>query len=304
MIQHVAHKKIGELFTPESQTKYHVPKYQREYIWTTENWELLFNDIAEEVDNDHYLGTIITINSSADSENPDLEIIDGQQRLTTISLLFCAIYKRLKELNSEEDSFIANRVNLKNRILVYNSKTPRLVLSSQNNNDSDYKALLNEISLYEMAKKPANHGNRRIVKANRYFQDRISDFNIDQLQDFQNRLYNSTLVKIEVASHSDAFTLFESLNNRGVPLSAIDIIKNKALSELEKIQKNSIDIAFDSWQLIIENLPDYDDQERYLRHFYNAFRYKENVKVHGFPKAQRTGLVSVNLNQGDVPGKQ
>ena len=80
------------LFQPETNTKYCIPKYQREYVWTIDQWGILFNDIMDSNEKELYLGTIITINSSGDSINPVLELIDGQQKMTTISLIFCALY--------------------------------------------------------------------------------------------------------------------------------------------------------------------------------------------------------------------
>ena len=101
-------------------------------------------------------------------------------------------------------------------------------------------------------------------------------------------------MKIEVDSHSDAFMLFESLNNRGVPLSAIDLIKNKVLAELESREILSAEDAFDKWNIIINNLPDYSDQERFLRQYYNAFKYNRDlIKVGGFTKATKSNLIKI-----------
>ena len=74
-------------------------------------------------------------------------------------------------------------------------------------------------------------------------------------------------VHISVSSQADAFTLFETLNNRGVPLSAIDIIKNKMLAEMEKQHKVKIDESYERWQEIIGAVPDATDQERFLQAF-------------------------------------
>ena len=61
------------------------------------------------------------------------------------------------------------------------------------------------------------------------------------------KLNSATLVKIDVASHADAFTLFETLNNRGVPLSAIDLIKNKLLGHLEKTNSKTNPLPSTLW---------------------------------------------------------
>ena len=102
------------------------------------------------------------------------------------------------------------------------------------------------------------------------------------------------MVKIEVSNHSDAFTLFETLNTRGVALSPIDIIKNAFLNESEKREKNSIDDNFDKWTLLNNNLlDDFKIQDRFLRHFYNAYKNEKEVEVKGKTRATRSNLILI-----------
>jgi uncharacterized protein with ParB-like and HNH nuclease domain len=100
-------------------------------------------------------------------------------------------------------------------------------------------------------------------------------------------------VQITVNTQSDAFTLFESLNNRGVPLSAIDIIKNKMLSQMEKKHGTEVEDSFEKWQTIIRSIPDVQDQERFLRHFYNAFKHRREVRVDKVGKATRSLIIRI-----------
>ena len=93
MIQNTSNKPLSELFSADNSVTYHIPKYQREYIWSKWNWEALFDDI-EESDGGHFMGSIICINIQKDSHKAaELELVDGQQRMTTISLFYLAIYK-------------------------------------------------------------------------------------------------------------------------------------------------------------------------------------------------------------------
>ncbi len=85
-------------------------------------------------------------------------------------------------------------------------------------------------------------------------------------------------MKIEVASHADAYTLFESLNNRGMPLSAIDLIKNKLLARLETTEPGKVDHYFGVWNKLLDYLgDDYSVQERFFRQYYNAFKDSLNA---------------------------
>ena len=96
MIQHTANKSLSELFGIDNSVTYHIPKYQREYVWGKWNWEALFDDI-EESDGGHFLGSIICINTQKDSHKAaSLELVDGQQRMTTITLFYLAIFDFLQ----------------------------------------------------------------------------------------------------------------------------------------------------------------------------------------------------------------
>ena len=100
-------------------------------------------------------------------------------------------------------------------------------------------------------------------------------------------------VHITVSSQSDAFTLFESLNNRGLPLSAMDIIKNKMLGQMERKYAIDVDESFERWQGLIEAIPDAIDQERFLRHFYNTFKHRKEIKVDKVSRATRSLIIRI-----------
>ena len=292
---------ISEIFNPDSKIKYVIPKYQREFAWKKEQVEELLNDLLENQEG-YFLGTILCVNKTTDAiKESILEIIDGQQRLTTISLLYAAIYKRYSKMDCTDENFISERVNLKHRLMIKDNKNEiKLMLSSQNNNFEDYKAILNEIGIYEdpAFKRPQNLGNRRLYRTYSYILKRLSDMSDDEIKSFLDKINSAVIVKIEVSNYSDAYTLFESLNNRGLPLSAMDLIKNKLLSEIDgryKAGKSdiSIDEAFELWKKITENIETYSIQERFLRQYYNAFRYDDRIKAKNFPRATKSVLMNI-----------
>lgn len=306
MIQHTANKPLSELFSGDNQITYHIPKYQREYIWSKQNWEALFDDI-EESQGGHFLGSIICINTESDTHKPaDLELVDGQQRMTTIALLYLAIYKYLKKhmtdmANMDQQVMLHS---LKNRIIVNTKNIVRLRPSFSNSNYQDFLWIFsNEIPDIKNAKKLKFLGLRQISRAFNFFIDRLNEidennipkYDLEKVQAFLDKLNSATIVKIDVATHSDAFTLFETLNNRGVPLSAIDLIKNKLLGHLEKVDKMAdLDQNFERWNNIKNNLTDdYTVQERFLRQFYNAFKNDVEIAVEKSPKALRSNLIRI-----------
>ncbi|HEY9170305.1 MAG TPA: DUF262 domain-containing HNH endonuclease family protein [Lutibacter sp.] len=306
MIQNTSNKPLSELFSADNDISYYIPKYQREYVWTKYNWESFFDDI-EESDGGHFLGSIICINTQSDSLKPgELELVDGQQRMTTISLFYLAVFKYLSENISDPtdvDLLVELRA-LRNRIILSKRSELRLIPSYSNHNFDDYKWIFSEvINEIKMTKKPKFLGLRQISRAYNYFYNRLNEvdkennplYTFKTVNSLLNKLNSATLVKIDVATHADAFTLFETLNNRGVPLSAIDLIKNKLLGHLEKVdKKTSLDDNFDRWNDIITNLTDeYNIQERFLRQFYNAFHLEKAIKVDKKPKALRSNLIHI-----------
>lgn len=299
---------------------YHVPKYQREYTWGKWDWERLLQDIDEN-DPGYFMGSLICV-KDGDPPSPGdeviYEVVDGQQRLTTLSLLMMAIYQRLTALqdtcqfDDEEDrqDFQNSLASLRNKLVkkkkegeftkgepggwIEQSKMcfHRVQPSSQNRNLEDYQYLLSEIGLIKAREKPRYLGVRSMCKAQRFFIEKIPA-DVKGLLALVSKISQLIFVHISVSSQADAFTLFETLNNRGVPLSAIDIIKNKMLAEMEKQHQVNIDDSYERWQAIIAAVPDATDQERFLRHFYNAFRWDPTIRVEGIPRAIKSKIIAI-----------
>jgi uncharacterized protein with ParB-like and HNH nuclease domain len=300
---------------------YHVPKYQRAYSWRQNNWTQLFDDIDEN-EAGHFIGSIICIDENSKRKpGHDLvfELIDGQQRMTTLSLLISALYQKLSlcldaaESDEDFDEDDLDEIKAKRRgiglQLVRKIKADvqdqrgaiksgkRIVLlrvqpSSQNLNLDDYLYILSSSGvLADSIKCPSHFGNRLMAKAYRYFLDRLPS-SIDALMLLADKINQLQLVHISVNSHANAFRLFETLNNRGVPLTAVDIIKNKMLAEMERQHEVSIDDAYELWQEMLEDIEDVED--RFLRQFYNAFKHKDKIGQPSFTaKATSSTLIAI-----------
>ena len=103
MIKSVHDYQIDDVFKKDAGFCYMIPKYQREYTWGQYQWKDLYDDICEN-DNGYFIGSIICIDNSSDAfQTKELEVVDGQQRLTTLCLLLTAIYNRLKIHKDELD---------------------------------------------------------------------------------------------------------------------------------------------------------------------------------------------------------
>ena len=302
MIRHTDSIKVMDIFSASDKYVYRIPKYQREYTWSMKDWSSLFNDVVTNEEG-YFLGSIINVNVSKSSYgDTQFEVIDGQQRITTLSILLASLYKKLtayKAVFTDEQN--ADYINIK-RELVYSTKDEegnlvdkaRLTPQVQMDNQNDYFSLLCECGLLKNITKPKNAGNRRIYKAFSYFTGAIDSYISDELSDIKipdgekdkfistelfslaSRFNCAILVSIEVDTNKDAYMLFESLNNRGVPLSAIDLIKNLLIRVSD--EDNKADSCYEDWKKIISDLgEDYSDQERFFRQYYNTYRDELNA---------------------------
>lgn len=281
--------KFASVLSLDDRFVYEIPKYQREYSWKQKDWEALFDDLNDN-DEGYFLGSIICINAPKVAlDVPRHEVVDGQQRLVTLSLLLAALYTILKPYKEclNDSQWDAVR-DIEKRLVLTDSKSEiRVIPQIQNNNKGDYTGLLSEIGVISKRTMPLNAGNRRIKKAYNYFVKRINAVlnsnpnNVNLLFELLKKVNSACFVVIVVSTHKAAYILFESLNNRGTPLSSVDLIKNLLLGELDTNREgeNSIDKYYERWMEILENLGEEDsERERFFRQNYNAFRKTFNER--------------------------
>ena len=185
MIKKVSQIKVSEIFSINSDRVYQIPKYQRQYTWGKGDWDALFNDVTEN-DDGYFLGSYICVNNSSLNETI-LELIDGQQRFSTLTLLLTALYEKLSALEDQmqlEEK--TDLLNLRNELAIkkqipntagrkYEYKQ-RLILQKQNMNDEDFSYILFSKGITSSPKNcPMNFGNRRIAKAYRHFTKLIEE---------------------------------------------------------------------------------------------------------------------------------
>jgi len=236
---------LKELF---SNSHFEVAEYQRPYAWGEKNWKDLYKDIKTSVKNNepHYFGTI----SLKRNENKHYEIIDGQQRLTTLYLFALALYRVLTERNLWKDE------REKLRFEIYFLRDEDLKLSLGNLNREFFKgfveSVLNASSGEERELPEADlDTNRKLKGAYEYFYNELSSKLDDKiLQGILNFLQSDRviLVKFEVSDDLLAVKTFEILNDRGLPLNYTDKLKSHLFflikRELLNLDTNFINRGF------------------------------------------------------------
>lgn len=322
MIKTVAHPTVVEIFSINDSTVFRIPKYQREYTWGTGEWDAIFNDVS---DNDlgYFLGSYICVDDG--SKPNELELIDGQQRFTTIILLLTALYEKLYKLQDKMDfEEVTDLVNLRNELAIkkqtYSSdgtkKTEylqRLILQKQNSNEEDFAYLLSDKQVISAkVAKPVYFGLRKIAKAYRHFgklideeveeikKDKPSASEVGILFGIVRKFEHAVFVKIEVDTNQDAYMLFESLNHRGVPLSALDLVKNTLISQASS--DDDANNSYEIWKQILNNVgqDDYAVEERFFRQYYNAFREELNKPYESTDKKYFFGYLATRTTLLDI----
>ena len=239
-----------------------VPQYQRDYSWTEEQWEDLWSDIIElssKPDDSHYMGALVV---EAKSDRA-FEIIDGQQRLATISVLALAIIDRLRTLAKEETDANDNSERataLRNRFI--GEKDPASLveaskLSLNQTNDGFYQDYLVQLR-DPINPRGLNKSNKLLWDCFRYFKDQILSLSWRNDGMKLASLLSETVgrqlmfIRIAVDDELNAYTVFETLNARGLELTATDLLKNFLFS---KIPINSDrQVLHRRWQSLIDKV--------------------------------------------------
>ena len=257
--------------------RYEIPKFQRDYTWEAEHWDDLWQDIrallANE-DNEHYMGYLVLQTSN----NKEFQIIDGQQRLTTMSLLILSTLKCLKEL---VDSGIEAENNLKRKNSLLNSyieyADPVTLISNNKlklnrNSDDYYKQHL--VLLKELPLRNTNASEKHMRECFNWYYDRIKkEFNTgESLAAFIDNIVDKLFFTvIEVTNQLNAFKVFETLNARGVQLSSADLLKNYLFFVVDETKPHisEIEELENIWSKIVGKLGE-QKFEDYLRYYWNS----------------------------------
>jgi uncharacterized protein with ParB-like and HNH nuclease domain len=227
-------------FLSQSDTQFVIPVYQRNYDWTYIQCKQLLNDILEIGSKDeitaHFIGSIVFIHDDLYSSSGirELTIIDGQQRLTTLMIIYIAIRHLAAEL---KEVSLVNRINETYLINKFADEDGKLKLKPTDNNEVAFNTLLNdkEKEFVEYSK---------VVENYRYFTSRISAENYNIILKGLSKIM---FVEISLErGKDDPQKIFESLNSTGLELSQSDLIRNYILMGLDR--KSQLKIYNNYWK--------------------------------------------------------
>lgn len=245
---------------------YVIPDYQREYIWKNQNVEQLLDDIYEEYNDDHdseyFIGSIVVTKQGSGA----FEVIDGQQRLTTLFISLCA-FKRLfkespKHLSEVSGLLASQKSNERGEF----SQSRHLDLQYEDSSEIldiilEEKDLDNKLTGSSRNIKEAFETVYEFLKVNFQEQDALVKF-------YGYFMHKVIFVQIETPSVSDALKIFETINERGVGLDPMDLLKNLIFRQLDKEDFQKINLE---WKIVTKTLDKKNQKAlRFLRYFIMA----------------------------------
>ena len=258
--------------------KFIVPIFQRDYSWNEEQWDDLWQDIKEMIEEkgDHYMGYLVL--QSIKDNGTSFKIIDGQQRFTTITLIILAVIKAIKLAECSDDEKKANEVRANSLMNTYVGRQDPVSLEYDNilelnrNNNDYYKDYI--VKLGDLRARGLISSEKLLKKCFEWFFAKVTalQYSGEKYAEFILKIVNNLFFTvITVNDDMNAFRVFETLNARGVQLSSADLLKNylfslvddgdhksKRVNELERI-----------WNRLAQNvktekLPDF------IRYYWNT----------------------------------
>ncbi len=276
---HVSKKTIGKLFSEMQGKKFVIPDFQRPYKWNIEKCETLWNDITDftateaKGGSDYFLGTIV----SSVNEEKNLDIIDGQQRITSFFLMLRSFYRKLEDMVEDDDV-----IGLKNQLAPCIWDINKISQKVSDRTKIHIESLVataedNDVFHAILEKGDAALDAKDNYSANyRFFKQQCDAFATQSPMQWKELcvtiLNKCIILPIECESQETALTIFSTLNDRGMPLADSDIFKAQIYKShstpesrraFTEVWKDLTDICKKAWMTI-------DDIFRYYTHVLRA----------------------------------
>ncbi|QCW04744.1 DUF262 domain-containing protein [Natrinema pallidum] len=234
----------------EKNTIFQTPDFQRPYEWEESEFRDLWKDLLSAVNYEgkHFLGQIIVVEKDK-GETKTLAIIDGQQRLTTLSVLICAMRDVYKEKTGYENipDQLAELLTTSN---INGDNLRRLYLLNNSEDDKQYQLVYQG---------DAEKAERQVGAAYDYYYEHLTSITEEMLGEIrQSVLKDLSLIRTETADINSAYQVFQTENDRGKDLAAIDLVKSILFEEAARNQTSNPEYIKRMWLEIVDNLSEVD----------------------------------------------
>jgi len=249
--------------------KFRIPRYQRPYSWGIDQINEFWNDLDNEKESYFLGGFIFNYESEKDGY---IDVIDGQQRILTITIFIAVLRDICKNINRDLSRIIQTsgiafvdpytmdqtyKVEVGDSTREYFEK---YIQSGENHIYGNKGITKEEKSIYNAY----DFFHKKVTKSVEGKQDKASK--VDWINDIRKRLDGLNVIKIEIQSEEDAYEIFETTNARGVDLSVSDLLKNVILKHISKEKK---EIAKDTWERITKNIENSNTElKKFIRYYW------------------------------------
>lgn len=269
-----------------------IPRFQRPYSWDDENLEDFWNDVVQAGGEDYFIGSMVLYESGRQQYG----VVDGQQRLTTITILLCVIRNLFKELGSENlakglHALIerGDRDSVNRYVVMTETSYPFFAEEIQKFEEKDFE---NEPQREEKRLQASYHffekKARGILVAvdadNSILKDDKLEGKNRRLKELRDSVLFLSLIRIELDNEDDAYLIFETLNTRGKDLALTDLLKNHFLKTIRG--KGSVDSAKELWTKILTTINSSEvdiDPDTFLTHSWSS-KYEATTQQKAYKK--------------------
>ncbi|WP_195836496.1 DUF262 domain-containing protein [Helicobacter pylori] len=268
-------KKLHKILV-DSEYFYQVPDYQRPYVWDKDHLGALIDDLVGNYTNNkedqYFCGSIVIAENQKDKR---WDVVDGQQRLTSFIILACTILKLYKNsLGQKSKAFIKESIYDR-----HDEEKERLkFLTAQNYNNIFENTVLNHLEFEDNIKKS---GLNKKFEENTYLRnayyfkellnESVENGSISDIDDFVKWFYEHiVLTRIICFEQDSAMQIFQVLNDRGQPLSPIDILKSNLMQEIKQDSEKRKDFIT-TWDKLVEACKSIEDIDIDLEDFFNMY---------------------------------
>lgn len=284
-------KAISDLFEPRR--VFNIPKYQRAYAWETKQLQDFINDLDNQIlGRDYFFGTILLQIRDNEGYFKVIDIVDGQQRLTTLTVFMRLLLHRLSSFGDDisilRETYVKYRDEYKLRVVEY---------------DQDFfrKCVLEDCAEAEQLIKTPSQ--RRLLEAKQFFKKKLEPRSVENLRELREKIENAKVLTYAVLNNAEATLIFETTNDRGKSLTDLEKIKsflmykvytvaNDPERHLKIIQDRFGDIYRD-FEEIIRHLT--ADERFILRNHYITF--ESNIKEDSLKEyGNHLGLIKQKIN--------
>lgn len=261
---------------------YIVPRYQRAYVWRELNWSELLTDInftviIKDINWSHFLGTIVLNNVDKQlglKKDPGItyyEIIDGQQRITTLFILFNAISRHLIELETTEADQRALYIQ-DTYISTMKSNSEKIPKIDNEDIKNDLMEIIDYSKFLDSEKIPQKN---EMLKVFKYYLNFLSQKNFEDTDLFLNKLLEINIVEIVSEQEEEIYNIFEVLNARGQKLKQMELLKNHIMKYVRPREDAYIDHVKKQWNEISKRAATLSDVDNLIVHFAKCYIRKK-----------------------------